>query len=50
MTCVCGHSDDLHETIVSDDDTSMGVVIGSCNVCECKEFTEDIDEDELEVE
>lgn len=50
MTCVCGHSDDLHETVASDDETSMGIAIGECNACECTEFSEDIDRDELEVE
>ena len=50
MTCVCGHSDDLHETIASDDETSSQVVIGECNACACEGFCEDIDRDELEVE
>lgn len=50
MTCVCGHSDDLHETVASDDETSSFVAIGSCNVCVCESFAEDIDRDELEIE
>ena len=50
MICVCGHSDDLHETIANDDETSMSVVISDCEACECDGFEEDIDMDELEVE
>lgn len=50
MICVCGHSDDLHETHASDDETSMQVAIGTCNACSCDDFIEDIDRDELEVE
>lgn len=48
MTCVCGHSDDLHEFIEDSDDT--GMIFGGCEACECSEFKEDIDEDELEKE
>jgi len=44
MTCVCGHSDDLHKYNVLKEKS------GSCMECECKEFSEDIDRDELEVE
>lgn len=50
MTCVCGHSYDLHETVASDDETSTHVAIGTCNACSCDDFIEDIDRDELEVE
>jgi len=47
MTCVCGHTDDLHEEI---DKTFEWLELGECTACECKEFKEDIDADELEVE
>lgn len=41
MTCVCGHSDDVHDI---DDEQTV------CTLCQCDEFCEDIDEDELEEE
>lgn len=44
MTCVCGHSDDLHKEIASFE------ILVECTVCECDEFCEDIDKDELEIE
>ena len=43
MTCICGHSDDLHEEI---DKTFEWLELGECNECECKKFSEDIDGDE----
>lgn len=46
MTCICGHSDDLHTVhIFPNMEENRG-----CVVCLCTEFCEDIDEDELEVE
>jgi hypothetical protein len=52
VTCVCGHSDDLHGEIDNDevDGAVKEFTLGSCTVCECIEFCEDIDRDELEVE
>jgi hypothetical protein len=52
MTCVCGHSDDLHSEVDNDEGNSSyeEFTIGSCTACECIEFCEDIDRDELEVE
>lgn len=47
MTCVCGHSDDLHESI---DGNFEWQEFGECTACDCKEFSEDIDRDELEIE
>jgi hypothetical protein len=50
MTCVCGHSDDMHKEIPDPYDENGGTITGPCTACECEEFCEDIDEDELEVE
>lgn len=50
MICVCGCSDDLHEEIDDPYDKDGGMITGPCEACECEEFSEDIDEDELEVE
>ena len=46
MTCVCGHSDDVHE--LEDDSDTM--ILDGCEACSCEEFEEDIDKDELEGE
>jgi hypothetical protein len=50
MICVCGHSDDLHKEVPDPYDKDGGMIIGPCTACECEEFCEDIDGDELEVE
>lgn len=47
MTCVCGHSDDLHNEIPDPYDENGGMITGPCSICACTEFVEDIDEDEL---
>jgi len=45
MTCVCGHSDDLHN-LENEDER----IYGCCQACPCTEFSDDIDMDELETE
>ncbi len=50
MTCVCGHSDDLHKYVEDQYDKNGAVITEICTVCECTMFYEDIDRDELEVE
>jgi hypothetical protein len=45
MTCVCGHSDDLHEECDDEDN----VILEGCKACICTEFCGD-DRDELEIE
>lgn len=42
MTCVCGHSEDMHDEALNGD--------GPCIACDCRHFEEDIDRDELEKE
>lgn len=50
MTCICGHSDDLHVESGIHVSNCGECMEGSCTACSCNEFYEDLDRDELETE